>query len=144
MWEIQCHFFRLERHFLRSKCMRLPQNAGGLVSLTSELKILILCLGKVLHVLVIQRQKKLFCLLFSNSASKMHSYGKIFPCLTKTSCSWRHGEIFCSYELKFFVDEIQDCDEDDYLGLFKYTLTHLVFQLHYPKMSKRIILKVSN
>ena len=35
--------------------MRLPPNAGDLVNLTSELKTLILCLGKVLHVLVIQR-----------------------------------------------------------------------------------------
>ena len=37
--------------------MRVPPNSGDLASLTSQLKTLILYLGKVLHVWVIQRQK---------------------------------------------------------------------------------------
>ena len=118
--------------------MRLPPNAGDLASLTSELKNLILCLGKVLHVLVIQRQKN--CIVFfllSNSATKMHLYGKIFPCLTKTSCSWRCGEIstlkfrimmktitmilqvhtdVLSFSLALFQNELKNYSEGEWLN----------------------------
>ena len=51
-------FFRRERQFLRSKCMRLPQNAGDMANLTSEFKTLILCFGIFRHILVIQRAKR--------------------------------------------------------------------------------------
>ena len=99
-------FLRRERYFLRSKCMRLPQNAGDLASLTSEFKTLILCLESSKCISVRRQKNCIVFFLLSNSATKMHSYGKIFPCLTKTSCSLRSGEIFSLYELKFFVNEI--------------------------------------
>ena len=59
--------------------MRLRPNAGDLASLTSKLKTLILCLGKVLHVLVIKRLSSFYYLTQPRKCIYIAKYFPAWP-----------------------------------------------------------------